>query len=161
MKISSLPNFSKKKDQLEIAGKFCLLQPCEVKEDFATGRCYGCKIGSSIKNAHEKALEEVGDIDVASGLKINCDFCHKELTELGAILLSPPDKNSMVRKKHMCKNCFDRIEVGVPSVFDLEATISLTLSQLLIKDEVDRNGYTKAKVIAEKVHNLIIQKRAE
>ena len=53
------------------------------------------------------------------------------------------------------------IEVGVPSISDLETTIGLVLSQLLVKDEVDRNGYTKAKVIAERVHNLIIQKRAE
>ena len=42
-------------DQLEIAGKFCLLQPCEIREDEATGRCYACKIGSSIKNAFSQS----------------------------------------------------------------------------------------------------------
>ncbi|KKM75530.1 hypothetical protein LCGC14_1389240 [marine sediment metagenome] len=44
-----------KVDQLEIAGKFCLLQPCEIREDEATGRCYACKIGSSIKNAFSQS----------------------------------------------------------------------------------------------------------
>lgn len=44
------------KDQLQIASNFCLLQPCAIKEDEATGSCYGCKIGSSIKNTWDKAL---------------------------------------------------------------------------------------------------------
>ena len=40
------------------------------------------------------------------GLSITCDFCHTQLTELGGILISPPDENGMVRKEHLCRNCF-------------------------------------------------------
>lgn len=34
-----------------------------------------------------------------------CDKCGMELTEFGAILLSPPE-NNMVRKFHLCKECY-------------------------------------------------------
>jgi hypothetical protein len=44
-----------KKNQLEIAKKFCLLQPCEILKDEATGGCYACKIGTSIKNTFAQA----------------------------------------------------------------------------------------------------------
>ena len=46
-------------DQLEIAKKFCLLQPCEVLKDEATGGCYACKIGSSITNAFVKGRADM------------------------------------------------------------------------------------------------------
>ncbi len=46
-----------KRDQLQIAGYFCLLQPCGIKKDEATGRCFGCKIGSSIKNAWDTSID--------------------------------------------------------------------------------------------------------
>jgi hypothetical protein len=35
-----------------------------------------------------------------------CDKCKKELTEFGAILLSPPDKDNKVVKFHICKDCY-------------------------------------------------------
>ena len=55
-----MKKIGEKTDQLEIAERFCLLQPCKIKEDIATGRCYACKIGSSIKNAydHKQKLKE-------------------------------------------------------------------------------------------------------
>ncbi len=43
-------------------------------------------------------------------IKPKCNKCGKELTDFGAILLSPPDKTSMVVKYHLCKDCFQEIE---------------------------------------------------
>jgi hypothetical protein len=36
--------------------------------------------------------------------------CGKELEELGGILLSPPNENGFVRKWHLCKPCYEKIE---------------------------------------------------
>lgn len=37
-----------------------------------------------------------------------CDKCKNELTEFGGILLSPPE-NNLVRKFHLCKECYNSI----------------------------------------------------
>lgn len=42
-----------------------------------------------------------------------CDKCHNELNDYGAILLSPPDSDSMVKKLHLCKNCYQQIITGI------------------------------------------------
>jgi hypothetical protein len=39
-----------------------------------------------------------------------CDKCKNELTEFGAILFSPPDEKSNVKKWHICKSCYDEME---------------------------------------------------
>ena len=39
-------------------------------------------------------------------------MCGKELNDFGAILLSPPKKN-LVKKYHICKSCFKKIEKGM------------------------------------------------
>ncbi len=39
----------------------------------------------------------------------HCDKCKKELTDYGAILLSPPDEYQKVRKLHICKDCYEQI----------------------------------------------------
>lgn len=46
-----------------------------------------------------------------SNMAINpkCDKCREELKEFGAILLSPPDKKSTVKKFHLCKKCYKNI----------------------------------------------------
>lgn len=36
-----------------------------------------------------------------------CDMCGQELTEFGAILFSPPDAQSSVKKYHICKHCYN------------------------------------------------------
>ena len=38
-----------------------------------------------------------------------CDKCKNELDEFGAILFSPPNPESMVKKFHLCKNCFEEL----------------------------------------------------
>lgn len=38
-----------------------------------------------------------------------CDKCMEELTDFGGIILSPPNENEMVRKYHLCKNCYNKI----------------------------------------------------
>ena len=42
-------------------------------------------------------------------IKPICDICKKELKEFGAILLSPPN-NDLVRKYHICIDCFNKME---------------------------------------------------
>jgi hypothetical protein len=42
-------------------------------------------------------------------IKPTCDTCGQELTDFGAILLSPPDDNQQVRKFHLCKACYQDI----------------------------------------------------
>ena len=41
-----------------------------------------------------------------------CDVmdCGRELDALGAIVLSPPDFNGMVRKLHVCVKCYGILE---------------------------------------------------
>lgn len=41
-------------------------------------------------------------------IKPKCDYCGNELTEFGAILLSPPDENNQVVKYHVCVDCFEK-----------------------------------------------------
>lgn len=38
-----------------------------------------------------------------------CDKCKKELEDFGGILLSPPDEKGMVKKYHLCKECYSTI----------------------------------------------------
>lgn len=40
-------------------------------------------------------------------LKIKCDFCPKELDDLGALIFGPPTE-SRVRKLHMCRDCYHK-----------------------------------------------------
>lgn len=46
-------------------------------------------------------------------IKPFCDKCKKELTEFGAILLSPPDQKGMVKKWHVCKECYEEIAKAI------------------------------------------------
>lgn len=46
-------------------------------------------------------------------IKPKCDKCGKELTEFGAIVLSPPNKNSEVKKFHICVECYKKIELAL------------------------------------------------
>ena len=43
-------------------------------------------------------------------IKPTCDICKEELTDFGAILLSPPDKKGNVKKFHICKICYKDIK---------------------------------------------------
>ena len=38
-----------------------------------------------------------------------CDKCKEILKEFGAILLSPPDNNDLVRKFHLCRECYTQV----------------------------------------------------
>ena len=38
-----------------------------------------------------------------------CDRCGKELKKFGAILLSPPDEQSTVKKFHICVDCYEEL----------------------------------------------------
>lgn len=43
-------------------------------------------------------------------IKPKCDKYGNELTEFGAILLSPPNEDSEVKKFHICVECYKKIE---------------------------------------------------
>ena len=43
---------------------------------------------------------------------VRCYKCGGELTELGGILLSPPDEDDKVEKLHLCKACYLEIRYG-------------------------------------------------
>jgi hypothetical protein len=47
------------------------------------------------------------------GLHINCYYCHKELTEQGALLFGIPNDKEIifVTKKHICKECYSKLDV--------------------------------------------------
>ena len=36
-----------------------------------------------------------------------CSACNEELKDFGGILLSPPDEKEMVKKYHLCKQCYE------------------------------------------------------
>lgn len=38
-----------------------------------------------------------------------CDKCGKELTAFGAILFSPPNAKSEVKKYHICAPCYEKL----------------------------------------------------
>jgi hypothetical protein len=42
-------------------------------------------------------------------IKPVCDKCKQELIDFGGILLSPPDKDGMVKKWHLCNGCYIEI----------------------------------------------------
>lgn len=42
-------------------------------------------------------------------IKPVCNLCGNELTAFGGILLSPPNKKSMVKKFHLCKKCYSQL----------------------------------------------------
>lgn len=42
-------------------------------------------------------------------IKPKCDKCGEELKDFGAILFSPPDKNSTVKKFHVCVGCYKKM----------------------------------------------------
>ena len=42
-------------------------------------------------------------------IKPICDRCKKELQDFGGILFSPPNKENMTRKFHICKKCYEEI----------------------------------------------------
>lgn len=43
-------------------------------------------------------------------IKPHCDKCKKELKDFGAILLSPPNTKSNVKKFHICKLCYSEMK---------------------------------------------------
>jgi hypothetical protein len=45
-------------------------------------------------------------------IKPVCDKCKEELKEFGAILLSPPDSESKVKKFHLCVSCYEGLEMN-------------------------------------------------
>jgi hypothetical protein len=40
-------------------------------------------------------------------IKPICDKCKQELEVFGALMFSPPDEKSYVRKGHLCKKCYE------------------------------------------------------
>ncbi|MBS3058642.1 MAG: hypothetical protein J4478_04550 [Candidatus Diapherotrites archaeon] len=45
-------------------------------------------------------------------IKPICDSCGKELDKFGALLFSPPDSGNIVRKFHVCVECFEKLKAS-------------------------------------------------
>ena len=43
-------------------------------------------------------------------IKPVCDKCKKELNDFGAILFSPPNKENLAKKFHICKDCYEELK---------------------------------------------------
>ncbi|MBS3085967.1 hypothetical protein J4225_04775 [Candidatus Pacearchaeota archaeon] len=43
-------------------------------------------------------------------IKPKCNICKKELNDFGALLFSPPDNKNKVDKKHICKECYNKLK---------------------------------------------------
>jgi len=42
-------------------------------------------------------------------IKPICNICRRELEDFGALLFSPPDENGKVEKRHICKECYKKV----------------------------------------------------
>ena len=45
-------------------------------------------------------------LSIRRKIKIECDKCNKLMKKKGAILWSPPDKDEMCKKTHLCRGCY-------------------------------------------------------
>ena len=52
-------------------------------------------------------------------IKPICDFCGQELGAFGALLFSPPNKNSEVKKFHVCVDCYKKISADIKTNKDV------------------------------------------
>ena len=62
-------------------------------------------------------------------LLVHCSLCKKEMDELGAILLAPPDAHGDAHKDHYCVECYKRI---VYILFELATGASIQFTHTLI-----------------------------
>jgi len=91
-------------DHLEIAGKFCLLQPCKIRQDIATGRCYGCKIGSSIVKAYKSAPSKITEEELRGALPKQKDYLYLHKYECHC-----PECNGVRNYNQAIDDCFNSI----------------------------------------------------
>lgn len=42
-------------------------------------------------------------------IKPVCDNCKNELNAFGGLMFSPPDSKNIVKKYHLCVDCFNKI----------------------------------------------------
>jgi hypothetical protein len=42
-------------------------------------------------------------------IKPTCSRCGNELSDFGAILFGPPDRNARAKKMHLCKGCYREV----------------------------------------------------
>lgn len=42
-------------------------------------------------------------------IKVYCSMCKTELKKSGALIFSPPNLMNMVRKYHLCRECWDKV----------------------------------------------------
>jgi hypothetical protein len=66
------------------------------------------KIVFYFKNsAKPKRIKNNQSIILIMAIKPICDKCKQELEVFGALMFSPPDEKSYVRKGHLCKKCYE------------------------------------------------------
>ena len=74
-------------------------------------------------------------------IKPACDFCEKELTTFGGILLSPPKKTGEVKKFHICQTCYKQIARLLKfSVKEIEEILSVGPAWLNYTKKIKRKA---------------------
>jgi len=77
-------------------------------------------------------------------INITCDYCHKQLSELGGLLFDAPNADGLAKKYHACKKCF---AVFTPkpdgSLATIDDVIKLGLKIALIKSAKRVEGSEK------------------
>lgn len=63
-------------------------------------------IGTEIIQDIQERITKKDNSVVENHLQIECNVCHEELTEPGALIFGPPDRNDMVKKYHICVKCW-------------------------------------------------------
>lgn len=54
-------------------------------------------------------VTEVEQMPGTAGLQIKCNSCRNSITIPAALLFSPPDENSNVKKIHLCQECYELV----------------------------------------------------
>jgi len=39
-----------------------------------------------------------------------CDICREELRNFGGLIFGPPNKKGVVKKYHICQDCFEKLK---------------------------------------------------
>lgn len=87
---------------------FCGGQPVPVPPTSLV-QCVRCQITLTRDDWNTRIPKKDNTLS-GTGLIIYCCKCAKQIISPGALLFSPPDKDSSCRKEHICEDCYVRIQ---------------------------------------------------
>lgn len=76
----------------------------DCRNDIENCSCFEVSRQSILKGSYRATCS-------ISGLKISCIRCGDILNKQGGLLFSPPDREQRVRKIHLCRGCWELIEM--------------------------------------------------